>query len=429
MPTNNQRLQKVPRLFSFIGLIVVFLSACSSDMESGASGPSMPPASVSVLEMKPHDVPFVIELPATLSGSKEVEIRARVSGILESRNFQEGDRIEKGQSLFTLELTPFELEVERAKADKQSAKARVDQAKREVARLKKLRAEKSVSQRDYDNSQSALEISEADFLAAQARLREAELNLDYAKVVSPVAGIVGREFVSEGTFIPGPEVLLTEMTQLDPIRVRFGLSEREQLQMRQDVESGKLKLPENGHWNTRIKLPDGTFYNQLGKVNFSDVRINPNTGTSEYQAIVANSEYQLRPGQFVRVLLEGGIRQNSFVVPQRAVLDSGTGKYVYLLATNENGQTIAQPAPVEVGEWVRGDKVDNTEITNGWVIHKGLNSGDKVIVDGVAKIFFPGAPVSLASGQANASTKDDSSQQSATDKQQTTSADSSASQQ
>lgn len=384
-------------LFPLYFAIALTLISCTPEAEQAGGGPgAMPPAAVEVMSMQASDVPFVIELPATLSGSKEVEIRARVSGILESRNFVEGDRIKKGQSLFTLEAIPFELEVEQAKAALQSAKARLEQAKRDRKRLEKLRADKSVSQRDYDNSLSELEIAEANITEAKVRMREMELNLQYSKVTSPVEGIVGREYVSEGTYIPGPSLLLTEMTQLDPMRLRFGLSEREQLAMRRDVDGKKLILPEGGEWLTRIKLQDNSLYQHLGKVNFSDVRVNSNTGTSEYQAIVKNPDFALRPGQFVRVLLEGAVRKNAYVVPQRAVLDSGTGKFVYLLASNGQGGSIAQQAPVEVGEWVRDVEIGDTQIDNGWVIRSGLKNGDKVIVDGMARIFFPGAPVQEA---------------------------------
>ncbi|MEY8199928.1 MAG: efflux RND transporter periplasmic adaptor subunit, partial [Colwellia sp.] len=212
---------------------------------------------------------------------------------------------------------------------------------------------------------------------------------------SPVTGIVGRELVSEGTYVSGPEVLLTQLTQIDPIRVRFGLSEREQLQMRNDAAAGSLTLPEEGHWKTKIKLFDGSLHPQIGQVNFSDIRINSQTGTSELQAIMPNPDFSLRPGQFVRIVLEGAVRENAFVVPQRAVLDDGLGKFVYVMAKNDKGVTIALPAPVVVGEWV----TKAAGIENGWIIREGLKTNDQVIIDGMARIFFPGMPIRLADDQ------------------------------
>ena len=373
--------------------IVAAVTGCEQKQEQQQAG-GMPPAAVAFMEMEARSVPFSIELPATLSGAKEVEIRAQVSGILQTRNFSEGDKVTAGQSLFSLDDKAFIVEVDQSKAALNAAQTRLEQADREVKRLRPLRANNSVSQRELDNAISSLDIASADVKSAEARLDSAQLRLNYSKVTSPVNGIAGRELVSEGTYVSGPEVLLTQLTQIDPIRVRFGLSEREQLEMRNDAESGALTLPEEGHWKTKIKLFDGSFHPQEGLVNFSDIRINSLTGTSELQAIVPNSDFSLRPGQFVRVVLEGAVRENAFVVPQRAVLDNGLGKFVYVMAENDQGMTVALPAPVEVGEWVQEQQGD--AVTNGWIIRKGLKTGDKVIVDGMARIFFPGMPVRLA---------------------------------
>ncbi|OUS72835.1 efflux transporter periplasmic adaptor subunit [Pseudoalteromonas sp. A601] len=378
----------------------LFLQGCSEAPK--AQQAAMHPASVSTILATTEDAPFTIELPATLSGSKEVEVRARVTGILESRNFDEGQTVKKDQSLFTINLEPYQLAVERSQAALDGANASLIQAQRDVKRLAKLRADKSVSQRDYDNASSTQDIAQTNLAAAKVALNEAKLNLEYAQVKAPVAGVMGREFVSEGTYVSGPDLLLTQITQLDPVRLRFGISEREQLQMRQDMANGSLTLPKNGQWKTSLKLQDGSLYGHTGEVNFSDVRINPNTGTSELQAIIPNPDFQLRPGQFVRVSLNGAVRKNAFVIPQRAVLDNGTGKFVYLVAKNEQGGTIARPAPVEVGEWIQ--KPENEGDKNFWLIKSGLNKGDEVIIDGMAKIFFPGMPVAVnnASNSANA---------------------------
>ena len=383
---------------SLLAVSVLSLLTACSDKQPDAAAHAMPPAMVSVLSVQPTTAEFSIELPATLSGSKEVEVRARVAGILESRNFSEGEKVQKGQSLFTLDLQPFLLDESLNEAQLQAAQARLDQANREVNRLQTLRKERSVSQRDYDNAVSEREIAQAELKSSQTRLKEAQLNLQYARVESPVSGVLGREFVSEGTYVPGPELLLTQITQLDPIRLRFGLSEREQLGMREDVAAGQLILPENGHWTTHIKLQSGRMYPLAGSVNFSDVRINPSTGTSEMQAIMPNPDYQLRPGQFVTVILSGAKRDNAIVVPQRAVLDNGMGKFVYRMLKNDQGHTIASPTPVEIGEWTAQSQTGDSG--NFWIIRKGLNAGDQVIVDGMARIFFPGMPVALAADTA-----------------------------
>lgn len=380
-------------LLSSSAVLVTALTGCEQAQQSAPAG--MQPAAVSVMSMATQSVPFSIELPATLSGAKEVEIRAQVSGILQTRNFSEGDKVTAGQSLFSLDAKTYAAEMEKSRADLNAATVRLKQAQREVKRIKPLRDKNSISQRELDNAISSVDINYADVKSMQAKLDQAQLRLDYTKVTSPVTGIVGRELVSEGTYVSGPEVLLTQLTQIDPIRVRFGLSEREQLKMRNDAAAGSLTLPDEGHWKTKIKLFDGSFHPQIGQVNFSDIRINSQTGTSELQAITPNPDFSLRPGQFVRIVLEGAVRENAFVVPQRAVLDNGLGKFVYVMAKNDKGMTVALPAPVVVGEWV----TQAVGIENGWVIREGLKIGDQVIIDGMARIFFPGMPIRLADDQ------------------------------
>ncbi|WP_341206134.1 efflux RND transporter periplasmic adaptor subunit [uncultured Psychrosphaera sp.] len=392
MPIKNHTVL-TPLKLAVLGAFSTFIIGCGEAPASGGHG-GMPPASVSVMSATTQDVAFNIELPATLSGSKEIEVRARVGGILTSRNFDEGQPVSKGQSLFTIDIEPYKLAVARANAVLQSAKATLSKAKKDVARLAELKDNKSISQSDFDNAQASVEIATAELNKANIELEQAKLNLDYAQVQSPVNGVMGREFVSEGTFITGPEVLLSQITQLDPIRLRFGLSEREQLAMRTDQAAGTLTLPEDGHWKASIKLQDGSQYPHTGLVNFSDIRINQSTGTSELQAVVANPEFSLRPGQFVRVILSGAVRKNAYLVPQRAVLDNGTGKFVYLATPNDKGMTVALPAPVKVGEWVQ-QEVDGV-VNNYWVIRSGLKQNDQVIVDGMARIFFPGMPVAIA---------------------------------
>ena len=376
-------------LLSSSAILVTSLTGC--DQIQPSEPKSVKPAVVTVMKMTTQSVPFSIELPATLSGAKEVEIRAQISGILQTRNFSEGDKVTAGQSLFSLDSKTYAAEMSKCKADLNASMVRLKQAQREVSRIQPLREKNSISQRELDNAISNVDIHLADVASMQAKLEQAQLQLDYTKVSSPVTGIAGRELVSEGTYVSGPEVLLTQLTQIDPIRVRFGLSEREQLEMRKDEAEGTLTLPEGGHWKTRIKLFDGSLHPHVGQVNFSDIRINGQTGTSELQAITPNPDFSLRPGQFVRIILEGAIRENAFVVPQRAVLDNGLGKFVYVMVKNEKGVTIALPAPITVGEWV----TQANGIENGWVIREGLKAGDKVITDGTARIFFPGMPVRL----------------------------------
>ena len=367
-----------------LALIVFFalvVSACGqSDAQKGhGPGGGMPPAQVAVITVEPKALPATYEYTGQTLGSREVEVRARVTGILQERNFREGGPVKKGQSLFTIDPAPFIAAAVRAEADVAGAEARLAQAKKNASRLKPLFAEKAVSQKEYDDSTSAEAIADADLKSAKARLTEARLNLLYTKVESPVSGIAGRAQRSDGSLVSGPDVLLTTVTQVDPIWVSFGVPDNEQLRINNEVAAGRLQLPKGGNFDVSIALADGTVYAQTGKLNFSDVRISNATGTSETRAELPNPKGVLRPGQFVRVTLKGATRPNAITVPQRAVLEGPQGKFVYVMADGK-----AEARPVQVAEWTGGD----------WIVTSGLKAGESVITDGVMKLG-PGAPVQV----------------------------------
>jgi membrane fusion protein (multidrug efflux system) len=341
----------------------------------------MPPALVAIQEVQPKTIPVEFEYPAQTAGSREVEVRARVPGILLRRNYEEGAVVRAGQSLFTLDSATYEAAVARAEADLAAADARLNAARRNAARMKPLFEAKAASQKDNDDAVSADEVATADVKSARARLNDARLNLTYTKVESPVSGQSSRALKSEGTLVSGPDVLLTTVTQVDPIYVNFGLSDADQSRLREDVAAGKLTMPKDNRFDVAIRFEDGKLYSRPGKVAFSDVRVNPQTGSSDARAEIPNPAGEVRPGQFVRVILKGAQRLNAIAVPQRAVMEGAQGKQVYLISPDNK----AIPQPVQVGEWSGTD----------WIITSGLKAGDKVIVDGLAKIFFPGAPVQV----------------------------------
>ena len=345
----------------------------------GGPGAGMPPQEVNAMTVALQSLPETFEYVGQTAGSREVEVRARVTGILLKRNFDEGGRVKQGQSLFTIDPAQFQAAANRAQADVAAAQARLEQARRNAARLKPLYAEQAVSQKEYDDAVSAELIGEADLKAAQARLAEARLNLEYTRVESPVSGFASRALRSEGSLVSGPDVLLTTVVQVDPIWVNFGIPDTEQARLQKEAAEGRLKLPKN--FEVELRLADGSLYPQKGKLDFADVRISPATGTREARAEVPNANGVLRPGQFVRVILRGATRPNAVTVPQRAVLEGPQGKFVYVV--DEKG--TAQPRPVEAGRWAGDD----------WIISAGLKGGERVIVDGVMKLG-PGAPVKIA---------------------------------
>jgi len=368
----------------FVSAVAFVVAACSPSNGSekkGGPGMGFPPPEVAVSEVKAQSLPLTFEYVGQTAGSREVEVRARVPGIILKRNFAEGEPVKEGQSLYTIDPAPFEAVAARAEADVVAAQARYEQAKRNAARMKPLYAEKAVSQKENDDAVSAEQITAADLKSAKARLVEAKLNLSYTKVEAPVSGQSSRSLRSEGSLVEGPQTLLTSVMQVDPIWVNFGIPDNEQASLAKEVQAGRVELPKDGAFEVSLRLNDGTVYDKAGKLNFSDVRVSPATGTREARAEVPNPDGKIRPGEFVRVILKGATRPNAVTVPQRAVLEGPQGKFVYIV--DEKG--TAQPRPIEVGDWA-GD---------AWIINKGVQPGDKVIVEGLMRLG-PGAPVKIA---------------------------------
>lgn len=348
--------------------------------EGHGGGGGQQPALVAVQEVRARTIPVEFEYPAQTAGSREVEVRSRVPGILLKRNYVEGSVVRAGQSLFTVDSAQYEAAAARAEADVAAAEARRSNAGRLTKRLKPLFEASAVSQKDYDDAVSAEEVAAADLKSARARLDEARLNIGYTKVEAPITGISSRALKSEGTLLAGPQDLLTTVNQVDPIYVNFGLSEAEQGKLQREAAEGKLTVPKDRSFDVAIRFEDGSVYSRPGRLAFSDVRVNNATGTSDARAEVPNPAGEVRPGQFVRVILKGAQRPNALTVPQRAVMEGPQGKLVYVVGAGNK----AEPRPIVVGEWAGND----------WVVISGLNAGEKVITEGLVKVF-PGAPVQV----------------------------------
>lgn len=361
-------------------IVAASLSAGCKQNQAGPPG-GMPPPEVVVVTVGPKAVPVSFEYPAQTAGSREVEVRARTTGIILKRNFQEGAVVKAGQSLFTLDPAPARVALAKAEADLAVAQARLAQARRDAERLKPLLPAKAVSQKEFDDATSAAAIASADVKAAQARVREARLNLDYTRVESPISGVASRALLSEGSLVSGPDVLLTTVTQSNPIYVLFGISDSEHAKLRRDLDAGRIVLPADKRFIVSVKLADGTLYEHSAKLDFSDIRVGTSTASSEARAEIPNPAGILRPGQFVRAVLSGAQRPRAILVPQRAVLDGPQGKFVLLVGPDSK----VQPRPVQPGDW-SGEQ---------WVIDGGLSGGERVIVDGMLKAA-PGSLVKIA---------------------------------
>jgi len=336
--------------------------------------PSPPPVEVGVVDVEPRALRLVLEYPAQLKGVREVEVRARVSGILLERRYDEGARVEAGDLLFRIAPDPFRAEAARARAELALAEANLNQARRERDRIMPLYEQKLASQRDRDNALAAFESAEANAAAAQAELRTADLELSYTEVRAPISGLTSREVRSEGSLVTaGTESsLLTYIVQADRLYVDLAVADADAELVRAALEGDK-----RGHVGIGVMDARGQPLAEMGTIEFVSPRVDDATGTVAIRAIVDNPAGVV-PGRIVRARIEGVTIEDSLVIPKRAVMHGAQGTYVWTV--DGNGQ-VAQ-ALVELGA-LSGNDV---------AVTAGLTPGARVVVDGILKVM-PGVPV------------------------------------
>jgi membrane fusion protein (multidrug efflux system) len=356
-----------------VALLGVALSGCRQGEAQAPLGGAHQAMPVPVVEVVMQDLPLHFEYPAQVAGIREVEIRARVSGIIEKRLFQEGGRVKQGQALYRLDDAPYQAALARALADENAAKVRLAQAERDFKRVQPLIESKAVSQAEFDNTKSAMEVARADVMVAASRVRDAKLNIQYSKVEAPVAGVVGRSLRSEGSLVSGPTDLLTTVTQVDQVYVNFGFSSKDHEALRQGLSDGSIVLNQ-GVLMVDVLGEGGKPSGLSSKLSFRDVRVNSATSTVDARAVFPNAKELLSPGQFLRVRVSGATQKQVVLLPQRAVLENpmGGGKVVMTVTVDNK----VEPRPVQVAQWSGSD----------WVVYGGLQSGDKVMTDGFLKV-------------------------------------------
>jgi membrane fusion protein (multidrug efflux system) len=372
-----------PQFFSFasgIALCAALSLAACKGKGGDAAGFQPPPPEVTVVEVAPRTTPLPFEFPGRVEGSREVEVRPRVSGILNRRLFEEGGTVRKGQALFEIDPLRYRAEAQAAEASLTEEKARLAKAEREIARLEPLLAERAVSRKEYDAAVAEVEQARATALSAQARLDSAKLDLAWTRVPAPISGVTSRAPLSEGSLV-GPESLLTRISQVQPIWIRFSVPDEALLKLDRAIAEKKVNAPPADRREVEVVLADGTALAERGRLNFSDSIIDSTTGAIDLRAELGNSDGRLVPGQFVRVRMLAIERPNAILVPQRAVLQGQQGKYVLVAGAGD----VVEMKPVEVGIFVGKE----------WLIESGLTAGDRVIVDGVVKAH-PGGTVKIA---------------------------------
>ncbi len=376
MPLRPFACDRLRRLLPSVASALL-LSACGPKEAPPPAKPAAPPpVQARIVEVQPQRVPVRLNVVGQVEGSKEVEVRARVAGILLKRLYNEGDVIAAGAPLFRIDPAPFEIALAQARAQLEQERARGEQTNREATRLKALAAERAISQKEYDDATSASKLSSATQQAAEANVKQAELNLSYTLVTAPVSGVTGRAVRSEGSLITaGADSLLTSIYQVNPIWVRFSLAESDLA----TLPGGRLAR--GAGTELKLVLPDGKPYEGRGRLNFTSTQIDTRLATQQLRAEFDNPRQQLLPGQFVRVQLTAGERDNVFLVPQPAVLQTEKGALVFVV--DPEGKAALRP--VQLGPWVGTD----------WMILGGLKAGDRIVADNLLKIR-PGTAVSAA---------------------------------
>jgi membrane fusion protein (multidrug efflux system) len=366
IPTLQRRLS-LPALLALLSIAAAMLLAgCGKGDATQGAAPA--PVAVHLVKVAPRSVPISFDVVGQVEGSKQVEVRARVSGILVKQFYREGDPVREGAPLFEIDRAPFEVALAQARGQRAQAAAQIAQSRREEARLKPLVDERAVSRKEYDDATSARDMAEASVQLADAAVRQAELNLSYTNVTGPVSGISGRAEHSIGTLITTDAAgsLLTTINQLTPVWVRFSLAQADLAKL----PGGRLSRATPVE--VELVLPDGSLYATKGRLNFTATAIDTKLGTQQLRAEFDNPREQLLPGQFVTVRIAAGQRDNVFLVPQTAVVQTEKQNLVFVV----DAEGKARSRPVKTGDWIGTD----------WTIVAGLDTGDRVIVDNLLKI-------------------------------------------
>lgn len=353
----------------------LLVAACGGNGEQ-----QFPPPDVSVAAVVQKTVTEWDDYSGHIEAIEAAEIRPRVSGHLRGAQYREGGLVRKGQLMFTIDDREYAAAAEAARADAARAEARVALAKQELARTEQLIAARAVSQGELDARRMEAQQANADLLAASARLRQAELNLGFTRVTAPFAGRAGAALVKPGNIVNANETLLTTLVSIDPVYVSFTGDERAYLRYQELARNGSRESSRDARNPVLVGLANEEGFPHQGEMDFVDNALDPASGTIRARAVLPNPDGVFTPGLFARVRLLGGSQQDALLIHEQAVLTDQDRRYVYVLAEGNS----AMRRDVTLGPHVEGLRV----------VQSGLAPGDKVIVNGMRKIFFPGQPVS-----------------------------------
>lgn len=364
-----------PRLLASLLALTGLVTACGNEVTAPAPGGAVP---VTVVTLEPTTVTLRRELPGRVTPYMVAEVRPQVSGIVAERLFTEGSVVEAGQPLYQLDDARYRADYESAKAALAGARARLNSARLYAERAAELIKINAISRQDHDNAVAALQQAEADVAAANAALNSARVTLDYARIVAPISGGIGRSAVTKGALVTtDQDQMLTKIQQYDPIYVDVTQSSAELLELRKELAAGKIESA--GELPVTILLEDGSRHAHQGRLAFAELNVDPSTGQYVSRVIVPNPDYMLLPGMYVRAVLSTGVRPNALLVPQQGV------------SRNSKGESTAMVVGADGNAELRTLQVSRT-IDDRWLVESGLAAGDRVVIEGLQKIR-PGVPV------------------------------------
>lgn len=352
------------------------LTACSGSDKHAAP----PPPEVGVLVATPQTVTLQTELPGRLEPFRVAEVRARVAGIVQKRLFAEGSDVKAGQTLYAIDAQPYQAAVDNAKANLERARANLIQASAQAKRYKPLVAANAVSELDYINSQASQAQASAEVAAAEAALKSARIDLEYASVTAPIAGRIGRALVTEGALVgQGTATPLATVQQIDPMFVSFTQPASSVLQLRKAIASGELRRSDGREAAiVQVLFDDGSSYEHDGKLLFADLTVDQTTGQISLRAQVPNPEGLLLPGMYVRVRLPQAQSDGAILLPQQAVTRNAQGDSV--MVVDDKGQVTSRKVTID------------SNLQGKWIVTAGIKPGEQIMVDGFQKVH-PGTPV------------------------------------
>jgi membrane fusion protein (multidrug efflux system) len=357
-------------------LAVLVLDGCGSQQ----AAPKPDPPEVAIVTVNPERVVLTTELPGRISAYFVAEIRPQVNGIIQERLFNEGSDVKAGSVLYRIDPAPYQAAYDNAVAALAKSKANLPPIRLKAERYKELLAHQAISQQDFDNADAALRQAEADIEYSKAAVESARINLAYTRITAPISGRIGKSNVTVGALATAYQGSpLATIQQLDPIYVDATQSSANLLQLKRNIAAGRIKGTGPDQARVKLLLEDGTPYPQDGTLKFSEVTVDPSTGSFILRMVFPNPKHILLPGMYVRAIVQEGVVDRAILVPQQGVSRDPKGNPVALIV---DGSSKVEQRMITVAR-AMGDR---------WLVSEGLNPGDRLIVEGSQRVR-PGASV------------------------------------